>query len=157
MYNNPYTQGGWRNTGNPNAPSGSGTIPQPSMYGALPYPAASPLPMFISFRFTSFSPSILNSTVVGPQGETYFRVSTDIPTPGFTIITNSSNQPTIIIEWSRNPVLEIRGIVPKQQTSQWLALAAGKRYRTMTAKNKTFVWAPDGESICVSVCTNISR
>jgi hypothetical protein len=25
------------------------------------------------------------------------------------------------------------------------------RYRTMTAKGKTFVWAPDGGSICVGV------
>ncbi|KAJ7825544.1 hypothetical protein B0H14DRAFT_3726252 [Mycena olivaceomarginata] len=146
---NPYAQGGWRNTGNPNAASGSNTVPQPSIFGALPFVTPSPLPMFVSFRFTSYSPSILNSTVMGPQAQTYFHVNTDIPTPGFTVITNSANQPTVIIEWARHPVLEIRGIVPKQQTSQWLALAPEKRYRTMTVKNKTFVWAPDGESICL--------
>ncbi|KAJ7822816.1 hypothetical protein B0H14DRAFT_2370489 [Mycena olivaceomarginata] len=146
---NPYAQGGWRNTGNPNAASGSNTVPQPSIFGALPFVTPSPLPMFVSFRFTSYSPSILNSTVMGPQAQTYFHVNTDIPTPGFTVITNSANQPTAIIEWARHPVLEIRGIVPKQQTSQWLALAPEKRYRTMTVKNKTFVWAPDGESICL--------
>jgi hypothetical protein len=64
---------------------------------------------------------------MGPHGQTYFRVSTDIPTPGFTVITNAANQPTVIIEWARHPVLEIRGIVPKQQSSQWLALAPEKR------------------------------
>ncbi|KAJ6459972.1 hypothetical protein C8R45DRAFT_1056190 [Mycena sanguinolenta] len=149
MYSNPYTQGGWQSSSNPRASSSSNTVPQPSLFGALPFVTPNPIPMFVSFRFTSFSPSILNSTVMGPQGKTYFRVSTDVPTPGFTVITNSTNQPTIIIEWRKHPVLEIRDIVPKQQSSQWLALAPEKRYRTMTAKGKTFVWAPDGESVCL--------
>jgi hypothetical protein len=68
----------------------------------------------------------------------------------------------------KHPVIEIRGIVSKRQSSQWLALSPEKkyvltfrdirsrliqnvRYRTMTAKGKTFVWAPDGGSICVRV------
>ncbi|KAJ7816084.1 hypothetical protein B0H14DRAFT_3111716 [Mycena olivaceomarginata] len=143
---NPYAQ--WGNTGNANAASGS-TVPQPPIFGALPFVTPNPLPMFVSFRFTSFSPSILNSTVMGPHGQTYFRVSTDSSTPGFTAITNAANQPTVIIEWARHPVFEIRGIVPEQQSSQWLVLAPEKRYRTMTVKKKTFVWAPDGESICL--------
>ncbi|KAJ7904182.1 hypothetical protein B0H13DRAFT_2510810 [Mycena leptocephala] len=146
---NPYAQGGWANNGNPNAASGSNTVPQPSIFGALPYPTQNPLPIFVSFRFTSFSPSILNSTVMGPQAQTYFHVTTDIPTPGFTVITNAANQPTIVIEWLKHPVIEIRGIVSKQQSSQWLALSPEKKYRTMTAKGKTFVWAPDGGSICL--------
>ncbi|KAK7028752.1 hypothetical protein R3P38DRAFT_2776437 [Favolaschia claudopus] len=54
-----------------------------------------------------------------------------------------------IIEWLRNPMVEVRGFVHKQQVSEWLALAQGKRYRTMTAKNKTFVWAPDDDPICL--------
>ncbi|KAJ6562121.1 hypothetical protein B0H19DRAFT_943011 [Mycena capillaripes] len=146
---NPYAQGGWPNPANTNAASSSNTVPQPSIFGALPYPTQNPPSMFVSFRFTSFSPTILNSTVMGPQGQTYFRVNTDIPTPGFTVITNAANQPMIIIEWSKHPVIEIRGIVSKQQSSQWLALSPEKRYRTMTGKGKTFVWAPDGDSICL--------
>ncbi|KAJ7848816.1 hypothetical protein B0H14DRAFT_2582793 [Mycena olivaceomarginata] len=126
-------------------------VPQPLIFGALLFMTPSPLPMFISFWFTLFGLSILNSTVMGPHGQTYFRISTDIPTPRFTVITNAANQPTAIIEWARHPVLEIRGIVPKQQSSQWLALAPEKLYCTMTVKKKTFVWAPDGESICVHV------
>jgi len=50
----------------------------------------------------------------------------------------------IIIEWLRQPVLEIRGIVSKRQCTQWLALSPQKRYRTMTMEGNTFVWAPDG-------------
>ncbi|KAF7334884.1 hypothetical protein MSAN_02357900 [Mycena sanguinolenta] len=139
MYSNPFTQGGWQSSINPRASSTSNTVPQPSLFGALPFATLNPIPMFVFFRITSFSLSILNSTVMGPQGNTYFRISTDTPTPGFTIITNSTNQPTIIIEWRKHPVLEIRDIVPKQKSSQWLA------------KGKTFVWAPDGESIRLSV------
>ncbi|KAK7020091.1 hypothetical protein R3P38DRAFT_3318987 [Favolaschia claudopus] len=146
---NPYAQGGWQNSRNPNATSSRNTIPQPSVYGAVPFVASGPTPMFVSFRFTSFSPSILNSTVMGPHGKTYFHVTTDVPTPGVTVISNSNNQPTAIVEWLRNPMVEVRGFVHKQQTSDWLALAQGKRYRTMTAKNKTFVWAPDDDSICL--------
>ncbi|KAJ6562169.1 hypothetical protein B0H19DRAFT_1026954 [Mycena capillaripes] len=145
---NPYAQGGWANPGNPNA-SSSGTVQQPSLFGALPYPTQSPSPVFMSFRFTSFNPTILNSTVAGPQGQVYFRVRTDTPTPGFTIISNAANQPMTVIEWLMHPVLEIRGTVSKQQSSEWLALGQGKRYRTMTAKSKTFVWAPEEESICL--------
>jgi hypothetical protein len=83
--------------------------------------------MFISFRFTSFSPSILDCTVVGPQAKTHFHISTDIPTPGFTTIFDTDNEPMTIIEWLPNPVLEIRGIVPKQRVSGWLALSPAKR------------------------------
>ncbi|KAJ6508125.1 hypothetical protein C8R45DRAFT_815015 [Mycena sanguinolenta] len=108
MYSNPYTQGGWQSSSNLRASSSSNTVPQPSLFGALPFVTPNPIPMFVSFRFTSFSPSILNSTVMGPQGKTYFHVSTDVPKPGFTVITNSTNQPTIIIEWRKHPVLEIR-------------------------------------------------
>ncbi|KAF8168993.1 hypothetical protein K438DRAFT_1615771 [Mycena galopus ATCC 62051] len=143
---NPYALGGWSTAENPSAISGN-TVPQPSVLGALPYPTQNPLSMFISFRFTSFSPTILDSTVLGPHTRTYFHVTTDIPAPGFTIFTDSDNKPVIVIEWLKQPVIEIRGIVSKQQISQWLPLSPQKRYRTMTAKGTTFVWVPDGESV----------
>ncbi|KAJ7306911.1 hypothetical protein DFH08DRAFT_793059 [Mycena albidolilacea] len=146
---NPYALGGWTAAANLNADSARNTVPQPSIFGALPYPTQDPPSMFISFRFTSFSPSILDCTVVGPQAKTHFHISTDIPTPGFTTIFNADNEPMTIIEWLPNPVLEIRGIVPKQRVSEWLVLSPAKRYRTMVAQGRTFIWAPDGESICL--------
>ncbi|KAJ7131560.1 hypothetical protein C8R43DRAFT_895906 [Mycena crocata] len=149
MFNNPYGQGDWANMANPNA-GPFGTVPQPSILGALPYPTldrGSSSQTFMSFRFTSFHPNILNSSVVGPQSRTYFCVQTDVPT--VTIIHNSANQPANVIEWLKRPVIEIRDIVSKRQTSQWLALSSDKSYRTMTAKGKTCVWAPDGQYICL--------
>ncbi|KAJ7913759.1 hypothetical protein B0H13DRAFT_2232254 [Mycena leptocephala] len=143
---NPYALGGWPTTVNSNTAPIRNTVSQPSIFGALPFPSTqNPPSMFISFRFTSFSPTILNSTVVGPHARTHFTIDTDIQAPGFTIITDANNEPTVIIEWSKRPVVEIRGIVSKQQTSQFLALS----YRTMTVRGKMFIWAPDGESICL--------
>ncbi|KAJ7189196.1 hypothetical protein C8R46DRAFT_1056791 [Mycena filopes] len=142
---NPFTNG-W-NAAHPG--SSGNTVPQPSIFGALPYPTRSMTTMFMSFLFTSFTPTILNSTVVGPKSKTYFRITTDTPTVGFTVIHNSANQPMIIIEWLKHPVIEIRDIVSKRQTADWLPLSADKSYRTMTALGKTFVWAPDGRYICL--------
>ncbi|KAJ7732037.1 hypothetical protein B0H16DRAFT_1861238 [Mycena metata] len=140
---NPFAHG-W------NAPGSSGnTVPQPSIFGALPYPTRSTSAMFMSFVFTSFAPTILDSTVVGPKSKIYFRVRTDVPTVGFTIIHNSANQPMIIIEWLQHPVIEIRDILSKRETASWLPLSADKSYRTMNALGKTFVWAPDGRYICL--------
>ncbi|KAJ7799853.1 hypothetical protein B0H13DRAFT_2501607, partial [Mycena leptocephala] len=155
---NPYALGGWLTTANSNTAPIRNTVSQPSIFGALPFASTeNPPSMFISFRFTSFSPTIFNSTVVGPRARTHFTIDTDIQAPGFTIIIDANNEPIVIIEWSKQPVVEIRGIVSKQQTSQFLALSSAKRrmligssrYRTMTVKGKMFIWAPDGESICL--------
>ncbi|KAJ7089566.1 hypothetical protein C8R44DRAFT_648678 [Mycena epipterygia] len=146
---NPYAQGGWTNTANPNAGHPGNTVPQPSIFGALPYPTPVSSPTFIPFRFTSFSPSLLDSTVIGPHSRTYFRVKTDVPTVGFTVIQDAANRPVIIIEWLKHPIIEIRDIMSKRQTSHWLALSPDKSYRKMNALGKTFVWAPDGKYICL--------
>ncbi|KAF7359953.1 hypothetical protein MVEN_00722100 [Mycena venus] len=161
---NPFAQGGWSNTANPNAgSSGTGPPPQPSIFGALPFmwfkvsgisnlahhlldPTRHPTPMFMTFRFTQFSPTIMDSIVIA-NSRTYFHIKTDVPTVGYTVIHNSANQPTIIIEWLKHPVIEIRDILSKRQTSQWLELPADKIYRTMTARGKTFLWVPDGSYI----------
>lgn len=125
---NPYTQGGWVNGGYPNAgPSGSPVVPQPSIFGALPYPTQNSPPTFLAFRFTSFNTTILDSTVMGPKSQAYFRVTTDAPRAGFTVVQNSANQPMIMIEWSKNAIIEVRDIISKRHTSTLLALAPDKR------------------------------
>ncbi|KAJ7732760.1 hypothetical protein DFH07DRAFT_780867 [Mycena maculata] len=141
---NPFSQGGWNGGG-----SSSGTVPQPSIFGALPYPTQNAVPTLLPFRITSFNPTILQSTITGANLVPYFRVRTDTPTPGFTVVHNAANEPTIVIEWARHPVVEIRGVVSKRRTKEWLVLSADKTYRTMRALGKTFVWAPDGATICL--------
>ncbi|KAJ7659449.1 hypothetical protein B0H17DRAFT_954765 [Mycena rosella] len=146
---NPYAQGGWRNPANPNALGSSGNFPQPSIVGALPFPPRlpGPAPTLLSFSFASFNPSILNCTVTGPQSRVYFRIVTDSPTVGFTVFLNAANQPVVIIEWLENPVLEIRGLLSKRPTSEWLSLSRNRSHRKMEARGKVFVWVPGGDHI----------
>ncbi|KAJ7629027.1 hypothetical protein FB45DRAFT_1029078 [Roridomyces roridus] len=148
---NPYAQGGWSN--NNSSSRISGTVPQPSIFGALPYPNGPGQPShasrLLTFRLTRYNPTILQSTVVDPNMRPCFSVRTDNPTPGFTVIHNAANQPRAIIEWARHPVVEIRDAVPKNSAAQWLALSSDKSYRTMKALNKTFVWAKDDADICL--------
>ncbi|KAJ7076640.1 hypothetical protein B0H15DRAFT_1026469 [Mycena belliarum] len=144
---NPYAQGGWKNTENPHAGSSCRNVPQPSIFGALPYPTLVTPPTFHSFRFTSCNPTILHSDVIGPQARRYFRVDTDSPAAGYTIIHSACSQPVAIIEWACHPIIEIRDIVAKQPTAEWLALSPDRTYRKMTANGKMFVWAPDGDYI----------
>ncbi|KAJ7819643.1 hypothetical protein B0H14DRAFT_3472946 [Mycena olivaceomarginata] len=155
----PYSQGGWTSTTTLNAGSSRSIPPQRSIYGALPFPtqrSAFSASMFTSsFRFASLSPTacILNSTVSSTHSHhtdaAYFRITTDVPTVGFTAVHNSANEPMVIIEWAKQPVVEIRDILSKRRAAQWLALSEDKSYRTMSFGGKTFVWAPYGESICL--------
>jgi hypothetical protein len=128
---NPYAQSGWPNSQNPNAGSSRNTVPQPSLFGALPY-STPPAPLvpatLLSFSFSRFTPTILNCTVTGPQSRVYFRIITKFPSGGFTVIQNSENQPVVVIEWLKHPVIEIRDVVSKRPTALWLPLSQTKRY-----------------------------
>ncbi|KAJ7469348.1 hypothetical protein B0H11DRAFT_2044033 [Mycena galericulata] len=122
---------------------------QPSIFDVSPSPSQSARPISMSFRFASSQPSILDSIVMGPKSQAYFFVATDAPAVGFTVVHNSANQPMIVIEWSREPIVEVRDIIRKQRSSRWLALSKDKRYRTMSAKGRAYIWAPEGECICL--------
>ncbi|KAJ7362543.1 hypothetical protein DFH08DRAFT_1024805, partial [Mycena albidolilacea] len=150
----PYTQGGWRNPVNPNAPGSSSRPPQPSIFGALPDPfrsrsRATPNPTLISFTFGSFQPNILNCTVTGaPQSRVYFRIMTDTPTVGYTVFLDAANQPITIIDWrSEHPIVEVRGILSKRRTADCLPLGTGPSSRFVAVLGKHFVWVPGGDYI----------
>ncbi|KAJ7780866.1 hypothetical protein DFH07DRAFT_950088 [Mycena maculata] len=145
---NPYAQGGWRNAANPNAPGSSGNFPpQPSIFGALPFPTSPSAPTLLSFSFASFNPTLLNSTVTGPQSRVFFNITTDSPTVGFSVFRDPATHPVVIIEWLEHPVIEIRGILSKRHTSEWLALSQNRSHRKMEARGKSFVWVPGGDYI----------
>ncbi|KAJ7629028.1 hypothetical protein FB45DRAFT_1059646 [Roridomyces roridus] len=149
---NPFAHGGWPN--DYSSSSNAGTVPQPSIFGALPYPtqqSSSSSPRLLTFRITEYDPDlqILKSTVVDPNMNPCFHISTDTPTPGFTVIHDTAHQPQVIIEWARHPVVEICNVVPKTRAKDWLALSSDRSYRTMRALNKTFVWAKDGADLCL--------
>ncbi|KAJ7109607.1 hypothetical protein C8R43DRAFT_1161443 [Mycena crocata] len=145
---NPYAQGGWSNSHNPNAannqPWGTGA----SVYGALPYvPPPSSTPNFHTFAFVSSDGTVLNAHIVGPQSRTYFRVNTNSTSSGFSVIENSNLQSISVIEWGRHPVVEIRDILSKRSTATWLALSPDKTHRVMTVRGKNFCWTPTEDYI----------
>ncbi|KAF7365464.1 hypothetical protein MVEN_00419400 [Mycena venus] len=145
---NPFSQG-WSNTTNNSRNAGqSASYGQgPSVYGALPYPTPTPTPNVIGFTFVTSSGSVLNSIVNGPQSQTYFRVTTDTTSAGFSVVQNSRLETITIIEWRKHPVVEICGIVSKRSSSQFLALSPDKTHRLMNVRGRNYRWMPDAHYI----------
>ncbi|KAJ7613387.1 hypothetical protein FB45DRAFT_1111832 [Roridomyces roridus] len=167
---NPFTQGCWPTSTKNNSISGSGpgTVPQPSLLGALSFPSPVIASLeaqtsLTSFRFTSFNPTILNLTFLRQSDlRPYFRVWTDHrpAKEGSTVVNDEDKKPTIIVEWAPEdgggPIVEVRDVVSKRRTGEWLILSEDKSYRTMRALGKTFIWTPQGENLCLyapGLCT----
>ncbi|KAJ6481066.1 hypothetical protein C8R45DRAFT_1151839, partial [Mycena sanguinolenta] len=130
---NPYSQG-WQNPGSSRA--------RPSIFGALPFPSPDTLPTFFSFRFTSFNPTILNCNVIGPKSRPYFRITTDSPLPGVSVVQNSNGQNIALVQWHRHPEVEVRNIVERQRVSEMLSLSPDQTSRRMTVNGTTFTLTP---------------
>ncbi|KDQ51423.1 hypothetical protein JAAARDRAFT_62495 [Jaapia argillacea MUCL 33604] len=142
-YSNPFA--GWSNSRGNSAPS---------IYGALPYVQGAPPTISpagggtVHFAFTNFSPSILNCSFVNHTSRTVYSVRTDT-SPIFTVIKDNEGRSMALIEWHSHPYVELPGVVPKQEARRWLALSADAKFRTMTVGAARYVWAPNGEYICL--------
>ncbi|KAJ7164743.1 hypothetical protein C8R43DRAFT_1167046 [Mycena crocata] len=147
---NPFSQG-WSNSPRSHATQYPAWGTTPSVYGALPTPVPTPVHTTPRLtRFTFVSPpngTILNSTVNGPQAQTYFRVTTDSTASGFSVVQNARRQSVAVIEWRRRPVVEVYGVVSKRNSAQWLALSADKTHRIMNVRGCDFGWMPEDRYI----------
>lgn len=125
FYNNPY--GGWADAGqHPSAAYGQ-AAPPPSVFGALPTTSSiAPASNMATYHATSFSPTIFNSTVVGPQGELCFHIVTDNELSGYTVFKDAQNKSVALIEWKTPPTVELRGIMSGSARS-WLRLSQDRR------------------------------
>jgi hypothetical protein len=112
------------------------TMPPPSIVGALPYPHSPSYPLppneLITFTFTSFNPTILNCTVLGPHNRPYFQVVTDASMPGYTLWKDAERKNIALVEWQSAPLVEARGILAKQKITNWLRLAPDRRFVLLT-------------------------
>jgi hypothetical protein len=128
-HNNPFAA--WQLTSDNNGGGSSAASgPPPSIVGALPYPQTSyPLPPDnrITFTFTSFNPTILNCTILGPHNRPYFSVSTDASMLGYTVLKDVKSANVALVEWQNAPLLEVRGILSKRKITDWLKLASDQR------------------------------
>ncbi|KAG7086560.1 hypothetical protein E1B28_002508 [Marasmius oreades] len=114
--------------------------PPPSVFGALPVfsPNATNSPM-LTYTFTSFNPSILNCTILGPGNTPSFNVFTDPAMPGYTIFKTPDGKSFGLLEWSQASKVEIRGAVAKQLASQFLRRSTDCRFRVMQVGGQDYM------------------
>ncbi|KAJ7117172.1 hypothetical protein C8R44DRAFT_627037 [Mycena epipterygia] len=134
---------------NYNADSTAGSFGNTFSPATLSHPPPAPPPAFVTFQFTSFNPTLLDSTVLGPSSQFYFHVSTASRPLRYTAVRDSTNEAITVIEWLKHPVIEIRDALTKQAVSQWLVLSSDKSYRTMNFDGRSFVWSPEGNYVCL--------
>ncbi|KAK0495941.1 hypothetical protein EDD18DRAFT_1075028 [Armillaria luteobubalina] len=126
---------------------GWGQAPAPSLFGALPYPTP-PVPAnYVSFYLTSFNPSVLNCTIIGPQQRPYFTFITDPNMPTYTVLKDAKGRSTALVEWQSHPLVELRGVISKQKAGDWLRLSQDKASRTMDVCGTRYLWIPQEQYI----------
>ncbi len=109
----------------------------PSIFGALPSLPVSHAPRAmqsdsIMFSFTDFKTTILNCTVVGPQGRTAYRIITEPAQPACTIVKDNESKSVAMIQWQPAASLEVRGVTNRQRVRDWLRLSPDQRYASAT-------------------------
>ncbi|KZP26358.1 hypothetical protein FIBSPDRAFT_819775 [Athelia psychrophila] len=138
---NPYSNWNTRSDGGP-----------PSIVGALPYTNSSyPLPPkeLVPFTFTALNSTILNCAVLGPNNRVHFSVATDASMAGYTVLKDANSRSIALVEWQNTPLLEARGLLQKQQISNWLRLASDRSYRAVDIRGARYTWAPQDQYICL--------
>ncbi|KAI0764575.1 hypothetical protein BD413DRAFT_482276 [Trametes elegans] len=139
---NPYGQGQWQQGG-----------AAPSIFGALPSaPATNPpsaMPDSVMFTFTNFKTTILNSTVLGPQQRTVYRVVTEATAPACTIFKDNESRNVAMVQWQPHVNIEIHNVAAKQRVRDWLRLASDQSRRNMEVRGVQYAWAPMDGFICM--------
>ncbi|KAG7449685.1 uncharacterized protein BT62DRAFT_1073117 [Guyanagaster necrorhizus] len=130
-------------------PSGSSSEIPPSIYGALPWDGSSSnAPSLYAFYFTTLNPSIIDCTVIGPNNEPQFYVTTNSTMPGYTVLKAADGRSLGLIEWKNSSSqVEIRGAVPKQATNDFLRLSHDHRYRIMRVGGRDYILTSDEDGI----------
>jgi hypothetical protein len=115
-----------------------------------------------TIRFVSPTNSVLNSTVMGPQGQKFFTVATH--GVGNTVLVNEQasgatrGEAVGTIEWQRTPFVSLVGAVARQSAGQWLAWSSDRKYRTMMARGREYNWVFNTGMFFVSPpCLSFSR
>ena len=95
-------------------------------------------------NFASPTNPVLNSTVVGPQGQKFFTVATY--GVGNTVLVNeqasglTGGEAVGTIEWQRAPYVSLVGSVARQSAGQWLVWSSDRNHRTLMARGREYNW-----------------
>ncbi|KAF9474789.1 hypothetical protein BDN70DRAFT_898697 [Pholiota conissans] len=142
---NPYAQAGW------STPSQSSVaslylatdVPPFLTFGMLPSQTVEISPHWITYTFSSLDEDILDCAVIGPNGKSILDISTSLHAndAGITTFTGLNGVPYAQIEWSRSPLVEISGVIPKQKATTWIKQSASSPCsRTMQFQSREYVW-----------------
>ncbi|KAJ7698251.1 hypothetical protein B0H17DRAFT_927537 [Mycena rosella] len=139
---NPYST--WSNSNGSRAAPGA-----PVLHGVLPFAGPASASNLVSFYFTAFNPTILNSTVIGRNTHPYYKVTTDASLPGYSAVKNPDGKVIALVEWKDRPLVEVRNVFSKRRVSDWLALAPDGSHRVMKVNGQRYIWAPKQSTICL--------
>ncbi|KAJ6542944.1 hypothetical protein B0H19DRAFT_957395 [Mycena capillaripes] len=114
---------------------------------AVPNWGTQPSISVVTFTFTSFGATILNSILVGSDNRTYFHITTDASSPRCTVVEDASRGRVGLISWESQPTITIDDLGWTMRTSQWLYLSSNRACRTMIAHGEQFSWRPNGGCI----------
>lgn len=127
---NPYTQGGW-SAGNGQSNGlhyWNESSETPSVFGALPTVTTPSIPGSITYKFTRFNSTILNCSVVDPQGRVACRIVTEASAPTCTVFKDNESRVIAKVHWQPHATLEIRGVTQRQRVKDWLRLSTDGAY-----------------------------
>ncbi|KAH9941576.1 uncharacterized protein BXZ73DRAFT_74797 [Epithele typhae] len=134
---NPFAQGNW---------NGQST----SVYGALPSLSTPATQLYtVTYTFINFKSTILNSTIVGPDGRTAYIVSTEANAPAYTIFKDTEKRNIGMVQWQPYASVEIRGGSARQRVRDWLRLSSDQSRRIMEANRVQYAWAPMDGFVCL--------
>ncbi|KAF7344909.1 hypothetical protein MVEN_01653300 [Mycena venus] len=122
------------------------SVPQPSIYGALPYFTPEPIDPFVTYTFVSFGATVLNSALLGADNRTRFLIITDdsASTLERTTVEDPDRGRVALITWGKQPSIAIDELGWTMRTSQWLYLSSNHACRTMIVSGEKFSWRPNG-------------
>ncbi|KAF7344753.1 hypothetical protein MVEN_01636000 [Mycena venus] len=121
------------------------SVPQPSIYGALPYFTPEPVDPFVTYTFVSFGATVLNSALFGADNRTRFLITTNESTSVLerTTVEDPGRGRVALITWGKQPSITIDDLEWTIRTSQWLYLSSNRACRTMIVCGEKFSWRPN--------------
>ncbi|RPD75459.1 hypothetical protein L226DRAFT_462090 [Lentinus tigrinus ALCF2SS1-7] len=140
---NPYGQGQWQQQGG-GAPSLFGALPSASPSASAAIQADS-----VTFQFVNFKSTILNSSIIGPQQRTLYRVVTEATAPACTVLKDNESRSAAMVQWQPNATVEVRSIAAQQRVRDWLRLSSDQSRRVMEVNGVKYAWAPMQGFICM--------
>ncbi|KAI0031351.1 hypothetical protein K488DRAFT_52245 [Vararia minispora EC-137] len=122
-----------------------------SMLGALPNwtPQSSMPREALVFHITHYRPTILNSTVLDPNGQPQFRIVTDHGSTRSTIWLDAHRRTVALVDWDVRPVVEIPGLLARTPIKHWLCVSSDRTSRYMEVRGVQYQWTPVDQYICL--------